>query len=394
MASLFVSNQCFIPHQVRAEKWYVLHCIEVSWRSLQYASDGLKNDKYVVLAAVRKNGLALQYASEALKRDNEVVIAAMLNDLKSLQYASTNLLSDKGFVVAVLQINGCALKFVPLSIRLDKELALVAIKQKWYAIMHWPFELRDDKEMVVAAVTASWKALQYASDNLRGDVDVICAAISQSIQSLDALEYASKSPEHNVVVKSAFTYAVQSEGYVLRFASSAIRSDKELVLHAVKQNGIALEFASVELKGDLDVVFAATAHSMGALFWASVDLGRRGGLKKYVERLLCVYNVPVSVFVATVLASTTSKRLFIQRTRLVRSDLVHVSQRPRCECGVMSRLNLLGEEGRTDFLKKLAAYAGVPLKRMGCPVPWQSVRSFVITSMWFNDDGVLLKSIR
>ena len=252
MASLFVSNQCFIPHQVRAEKWYVLHCIEVSWRSLQYASDGLKNDKYVVLAAVRKNGLALQYASEALKRDNEVVIAAFSNDPKSLQYASPFLLSDKEFVG---------------------------------------------------------------------------------------------------------------------------------------------RFTAAEFMEDIEVVFAATAYSLRSVSYAAIDLAR-GGLIEYVDRLLREYNVPVSLFVATVLACATSKRVVIQRTRLLRSDLVHVARRPRCDCGVMSRLHFLGEEGKVEFLKKLAAYAGVPLKRMGCPVPWQSVRSFVITSMWFNDDGVLLKSIR
>ena len=43
-------------------------------------------------------------------------------------------------------------------------------------------------------------------------------------------------------------------GQALKFASEALRNDKEVVLAAVKQNGYALHFASEKLKNNKDFV--------------------------------------------------------------------------------------------------------------------------------------------
>ena len=44
--------------------------------------------------------------------------------------------------------------------------------------------------------------------------------------------------------------AVRNNGYVLEFASKALRADPEVVLTAVKENGRALHHASLALRAD------------------------------------------------------------------------------------------------------------------------------------------------
>ena len=48
--------------------------------------------------------------------------------------------------------------------------------------------------------------------------------------------------------------AVKQDGRALRYASAALKDDREIVLEAVKQNGDALQFASAALKNDREIV--------------------------------------------------------------------------------------------------------------------------------------------
>eukprot|EP00929_Paragymnodinium_shiwhaense_P072862 TRINITY_DN36997_c1_g1_i1.p1 TRINITY_DN36997_c1_g1~~TRINITY_DN36997_c1_g1_i1.p1 ORF type:complete len:252 (+),score=41.28 TRINITY_DN36997_c1_g1_i1:802-1557(+) len=65
--------------------------------------------------------------------------------------------------------------------------------------------------------------------------------------------------------------AVQKEG-MLRFASSKLRSDEEVVLAAVRSDGDSLKFASASLKGNREVVLEAMASTEDALRYAGQHL--------------------------------------------------------------------------------------------------------------------------
>ena len=54
--------------------------------------------------------------------------------------------------------------------------------------------------------------------------------------------------------------AVAQDGRALRFASDAMKNDKEVVMVAVAQDGRALEYASDALKNDEEVVMFAVAQ--------------------------------------------------------------------------------------------------------------------------------------
>ena len=52
--------------------------------------------------------------------------------------------------------------------------------------------------------------------------------------------------------------ACNEDGMALRFASDALKDDREVVMAAIKQNGIAIAWASDALRADREVLNAAT----------------------------------------------------------------------------------------------------------------------------------------
>ena len=66
--------------------------------------------------------------------------------------------------------------------------------------------------------------------------------------------------------------AVQTNGLVLRYASSILRTKKAIVLAAVRNNGLALQDANDELKNDPEVVHTAIAQNPDAAQFAGPDL--------------------------------------------------------------------------------------------------------------------------
>ena len=66
--------------------------------------------------------------------------------------------------------------------------------------------------------------------------------------------------------------AVKADGMALKYASTELQADREVVLAAVQQRGLALEYASPELRADREVVLAAVQQDGRALNWASEEL--------------------------------------------------------------------------------------------------------------------------
>jgi hypothetical protein len=95
-----------------------------------------------------------------------------------------------------------------------------------------------DPELTLKAIETDWYVLQFASREL-----------------LSSREFMLK--------------AVAVEGRALRSASAALRNDREVVLVAVKQFGSVLSAASDALRDDYDVVLTAVDHDPHALRFAS-----------------------------------------------------------------------------------------------------------------------------
>ena len=125
------------------------------------------------------------------------------------------------------------------------------------------FEERSKKEYTLAAVQKDGKALRYASQALRADRNVVREAVKKTGS---ALEYASPDLKND---RDTVLMAIKQEPRSLEFASGALRGDRGVILVAVKECGDALRYASASLKGDRDVVLAAVRQDGSALRYAS-----------------------------------------------------------------------------------------------------------------------------
>ena len=99
----------------------------------------------------------------------------------------------------------------------------------------------DDKNVMLAAVTRHGFMLHFASKALRSDKEMVLAAVA-------------------------------NHGTALMYASRALRSDKEVVLAAVTQRAFALQYASEALRADKEVVLATVTNNGGALTYATAAL--------------------------------------------------------------------------------------------------------------------------
>lgn len=86
------------------DKVIVLEAVARDYRSLAYASNGLRNDRDIVLTTVTENGLGLQYASDELKNDKDIVLEAIKQNPRALQYASRELKNDRAFISGIIRI--------------------------------------------------------------------------------------------------------------------------------------------------------------------------------------------------------------------------------------------------------------------------------------------------
>jgi sulfur relay (sulfurtransferase) complex TusBCD TusD component (DsrE family) len=116
---------------------------------------------------------------------------------------------------------------------------------------------REMEEMVLAAVT---HALKFASVALKNDRDIVLAAVNQNGH---ALQYASVELKND---REVVLTAVTQNGNALQFASLELKNDRGVVLAAVTYDGFVLKFASHELQNDYEVMIPAVANG-----WASWD---------------------------------------------------------------------------------------------------------------------------
>ena len=165
-------------------------------------------DREFVLAAVKKWWSAICYTSNDLRNDKEVVLAAVQRSTNAFLYASPELKADKEFVHAIVQVSGSAMEYVSDKLKADREIVLTAVQQDGMALQYSSKEFKADKEIVLAAVKENSPALQYASRGRRGlnaDKEIVLAAVTM-------------------------------RGWVLRYARTEFKADREVVHAAVKQD--------------------------------------------------------------------------------------------------------------------------------------------------------------
>jgi len=244
VASFSVDNEFMIvPSTAELTSWIGKLRRARHYCVFREAPDHIKNSREAVYAAVCGDANVLDFAPEIYQYDRDIVMAAVKREYRIFE--------------------GIAEEF-----RADRDVALLAVRSDGRQLRHCAEALHKDRQLVdVAIKTDSSALLLYPEDCW--DVDLVLAAIPKK-QDYASLSFMNNKKVKGILGKRDFMMAaVAKDPLVLRFASRALKSDKELVLRAVTLCWQALEHASSELQADLDVCDAALAQTPLALQFAA-----------------------------------------------------------------------------------------------------------------------------
>ena len=123
-------------------------------------------------------------------------------------------------------------------------------------------EERNDRERVFKACVRDGGQLRYASAALRSDREFILSVLSsasliRSQRIWELLQHAEGDELRND--RDLVWAAVDNNFLALQFASARLRADPELVLLAMTEDPFALNWAGPSLKSDLDFITAASS---------------------------------------------------------------------------------------------------------------------------------------
>jgi hypothetical protein len=122
-------------------------------------------------------------------------------------------------------------------------------------------KIENNKKCVENVLKKNGLILEYFSDEIKNNEEMVKIAISNKPWSL---EFVSEKLRGN---RKIVEYALDKtdNGYLLTYASDALKANEQLVLKAVKTNGFALRIASENLKNNQGVVEMAVNNRASAL---------------------------------------------------------------------------------------------------------------------------------
>lgn len=224
-------------------------------------------DRSLVLAAVAVSAVALKFASRRLRADREVVLTAIRqNGFWGLQNASRKLQEDRALVLEAVSSRPDIIgrDWFPQAMLGDKEVILRAINGGFgHALQRADPSLKADREVVAAAVARNGQALLDADDGLQGERSLLFLAVvaehgPRRLQDL---------PPGFCEDRSFLFEAVLAKPELLVEAGNGtLCDDRSFVMDVVTRNGLALRWASEALRDDREVVLkAAQSQVEGAL---------------------------------------------------------------------------------------------------------------------------------
>jgi hypothetical protein len=236
------------------------------------APDTLKDNKAFMLEAVTFNGHALGCASQILRNDADLVLAAVKQSVSALEYSLIVLGGSLDFYISALKINKDTREYVVKSIQSDKDLILRLLQVDGLALKFVGVELQDNLDFVIVAVGHDGNALEFASERLRAEESVVTIATNQNAEAYIFADIAWEE-KHFLSIpripcslrdnKTFMLRVVQNRGSLLQYASTELRSDRNIARYAVINDGSALGFVPEHLKRDAKIVKALAQHLSG-----------------------------------------------------------------------------------------------------------------------------------
>jgi hypothetical protein len=243
----------------------VLEAVRSNSRSLEFASDFLKDNKYIVLAAVESEPKSTKSESELCKyltivprfsKSKYPGLSKKISELRRwdkfpLKFASDRLRDDRETISLAMRTTPRSFIYASKRLKDDKNLLIQAIKSGCGdCFAHASDKLRDDKDIVLDSALYNRHSFQYASDRLRDDYDTASQIIGISPQ---AFQYASerlrntKSFVLEILGSSKFDLPLRGNDCCLEYISDSLKDDIDVVSAVVQKYPTCIKYASERL---------------------------------------------------------------------------------------------------------------------------------------------------
>ena len=143
-----------------------------------------------------------------------------------------------------------------------------AVLDDWKLLQNAPEEVKSDRDLVRSAIlTSQGQALKFVSSDLQADEEIVLSAVRHF-----GTAFADAAPELRSD-KNFLLKALGAHGGAMTGAPDALRNDKAFLLEAAKAGkGAAMQGASLALREDRNFVLDMSVHDAEAYKFAAEDL--------------------------------------------------------------------------------------------------------------------------
>ncbi|KAG2382122.1 hypothetical protein C9374_005914 [Naegleria lovaniensis] len=234
----------FFPVEFMNDPKFVFNHIQKYGYGLAFAQTQLKQDREFILKVVQCHGSQLQFTPFTLQNDREIVLTAIKKQPHAFRFASFALRDDREFILeAICGHNGEVLSYASPTLKKDKELLLAALKHNTSLINAWSlFSFHNtDWETIFEAIKQNKNTLEAVSHDLIQNPEFMLQAVKlifPEFEHLQVFDYSTK----EIMIR-----IVQEFGFLLKYMSKALRSDRDIVKGSQQQwHGICLCLKGVE----------------------------------------------------------------------------------------------------------------------------------------------------
>ena len=238
-----------------------------------------KHDKKFVLALVKEEGKVLQHAEKKKKNDKDIVLAAVENDPLALQFASEDRKADMDVIHVALKEREetypydepdyeRAFQFISSKLRDDRKFATWALDTTPHWLQYLP-AFHNDKDMVRTSCSRYAKCLRWASTALKQDREFITELLDINSLCLSEAEFVFRD-DKNLILP-----IIQSYGHLYQYLSLRLQQDREIVDIVAKQSHFYLPWIysnNPELAADTSFNLPIVTQCCEALEYVSNEM--------------------------------------------------------------------------------------------------------------------------
>lgn len=211
---------------------------------LEYVSTELRNNDKYMLELIKENPKAFQFASASVRSDYDVINIVLDKNEKMYKYLSTEFQFNQEIYMKVLNLNGDMYSELPYELRASKDIYLLALRncRKYENLLQYASdEICDNEECVKISLDFFSSSIKFASSRLRNNKELVLKALNIN-RKKNGIEFISRKEKEEYL----------NEYFNSDFYDNTNEWNYEWYSYLQYEEGDLLEYASDELRSDLD----------------------------------------------------------------------------------------------------------------------------------------------